>query len=238
LSDAQKRGFRLQGVSVTTNGATILQDIELSLPGGAWTAIVGASGSGKTTLLRVLNRLNEPSAGTIAFGDRALADYDVRVLRRMVGLVVQQPRLGAGSARGTIELPARLGAISGEIARQRLPWACEIAQLPASLLDRDLHALSGGERQRVALARALMLEPAALLLDEPTAALDRETARRMIAALDGLRRERAITIVTVTHRVEELSAFEPYCAVLEQGRLLEHGPAAQLRSVKDHARAD
>ena len=238
MSEAQKRGFRLQGVCVAQNGAAILQDVELALPGGGWSAIVGASGSGKTTLLRVLNRLNEPSAGTVAFGERALQDFDVRVLRRTVGLVVQQPRLGAGSARMCLELPIRLGALTAETARTRLPWACAIAQLPSSVLDRELHALSGGERQRVALARALMLEPAALLLDEPTAALDRDTARQMIAALDGLRRERAITVVAVTHRVEELAAFEPYCAVLAHGRVLEHGPAAQLGSVKDHARAD
>jgi ABC-type methionine transport system ATPase subunit len=221
-------GFRLQGVSVRAGAAVLLDAIDLALPRGAWSAVVGPSGSGKTTLLRLLNRLADPSAGTIYWGGQPLPSYDVRALRREVGFVVQQPRLGQGNVRSSLELPLRLGAIDAAAARERLPRVCEIAQLPESVLERDLAEISGGERQRVALARALMLEPRALLLDEPTAALDRETARKLIAALERLRSETNLTLIAVTHRVEELAELAELCVVLSAGRIAEQGPPREV----------
>lgn len=221
-------GFRLQGVSVRAGASVLLDAIDLTLPRGAWSAVVGPSGSGKSTLLRLLNRLADPSAGTVYWRGQPLPSYDVRALRREVGLVVQQPRLGQGSVRGSLELPARLGAIDDATARERLPRVCEIAQLPDSLLERELSEISGGERQRVALARTLMLQPRALLLDEPTAALDRDTARKLIAALERLRRETDLTLVAVTHRTEELAELAELCVVLAAGTIAEQGPPRQV----------
>lgn len=226
--DHAQKGFRLQGVSVRVGASVLLDAIDLELPAAAWTLVLGASGSGKTTLIRLLNRLSEPSAGCVYWNGRALPSYDVRVLRREVGMVVQQPRLGQGRVQDSLELPMRLGALEPASARERLPRVCEIAQLPKSLLEREMAALSGGERQRVALARALLLEPRALLLDEPTAALDRDTARNLVAALEELRRSVGITLVAVTHRVEELAELAEQCVVLQAGRLAEHGPARQV----------
>jgi ABC-type methionine transport system ATPase subunit len=210
-------GFELRGVSVVAGTAVLLRDLDLRLAAGGWTALLGPSGSGKTTLLRLLNRLAEPSAGSVHWNGRALPDYDVRALRREVGLVVQQPKLGSGSVRDNLDLPRRLGGIDAATARERLPQVCDVAQLDARFLDRDLGSLSGGERQRVALARALMLAPRALLLDEPTAALDRGTARAVLNALDALRIERGLTLVAATHRVEELAQFGAAQITLERG---------------------
>jgi ABC-type methionine transport system ATPase subunit len=221
-----RQGFELEGVSVRAGEAVLLRDLDLSVPAGVWTALTGPSGSGKSTLLRLLNRLESPSQGSVRWSGKALPDYDVRALRREVGLVVQQPRLGQGSVRTSLDLPRQLGAIDAATAEQRLPEACDIAQLDTRLLERDLGSLSGGERQRVALARTLMLAPRALLLDEPTAALDRDTARDLLAALDRLRSERGLTLVAVTHRVEELSAFGASQVVLCEGRVVEHVPAS------------
>jgi putative ABC transport system ATP-binding protein len=221
-------GFRLQGVSVRAGASVLLDAIELELPRGAWSAIVGPSGSGKTTLLRLLNRLADPSTGTVYWGGKPLPSCDVRTLRREVGLVAQQPKLGQGNVRSSLELPVRLGAIDGATARERLPRVCEIAQLPESLLERELSEISGGERQRVALARALMLEPRALLLDEPTAALDRETARKLISALERLRQETKLTLVAVTHRIEELAELAELCVVLSAGTIAEQGPPSEV----------
>ena len=200
-------GFELSGVSVVAGAAVLLRGLSVSFAPGAWTAVLGPSGSGKTTLLRLLNRLVEPTTGSVRWNGRPLPDYDVRALRREVGLVVQQPRLGQGSARTSLDLPHKLGAIDAATARERLPRACAVAQLDTRLLDRDLASLSGGERQRVALARTLMLAPRALLLDEPTAALDRGTARALLDALESLRVEQGMTLVAATHRDEELSQF-------------------------------
>jgi ABC-type methionine transport system ATPase subunit len=217
------QGFRLEGVSVRAGDAILLDGIELELPASAWTVVLGASGSGKTTLLRLLNRLSDPSTGRVCWAGRALTDYDVRALRRQVGMVVQQPRLGQGRAQDALDLPVRLGGVDAATARERLPRVCEIAQLPQSLLGRELGSLSGGERQRLALARTLLLEPRALLLDEPTAALDRDTARALLAALERLRRDTGITVVAVTHRVEELAELAELCVVLAAGRVAEQG---------------
>src|SRR5436190_9734967 len=156
-----EHGFELQAVSVRAGDAGLLSDVDLALPAGAWTAIVGPSGSGKSTLLRLLNRLCEPSGGSVRWHGKALPDFDVRALRREVGLVVQQPRLGPGCVRDQLDAPLKLGAIDAATARERLPQACEVAQLDQKLLDRDTAQISGGERQRVALARALMLGPRA-----------------------------------------------------------------------------
>ncbi|MFI5308843.1 MAG: ATP-binding cassette domain-containing protein [Polyangiales bacterium] len=230
------QGFVLDAVSVKAGQSTLLRDLSLPLPAGAWTAILGPSGSGKTTLLRLLNRLQDPTEGSIRWAGKVLTEYDVRALRREVALVVQQPRLGQGSAKESLELPWRLGAIDADTLRARLPEACEIAQLPQSLLDRDLGALSGGERQRLALARALLLSPRALLLDEPTAALDRDTARRLIAALETLRQRTALTLVAVTHRIDELSELAKLCVVLTAGTVAEQGPPEQvLRAPRSEA---
>jgi ABC-type methionine transport system ATPase subunit len=228
-----EHGFELQAVSVRAGDALLLQDVDLALPAGAWTAIVGPSGSGKSTLLRLLNRLCEPSGGSVRWHGKPLPDYDVRALRREVGMVVQQPRLGPGCVRDQLDTPHKLGAIDAATARERLPQVCEVAQLDQKLLDRDTAQISGGERQRVALARALMLAPRALLLDEPTAALDRTTARALIAGLEALRRSQQLTLVAVTHRIEELAEIATTCAVLAAGRVVERGVPRELMQKPD-----
>ena len=228
--DESGNAFELQAVGVRAGDTDLLADIDLALPAAAWTALVGPSGSGKSTLLRLLNRLVEPSSGRVLYRGKPLPEYDVRVLRREVGLVVQQPRLGPGRVHDQLDIPRRLGAIDETTARERLPRAWEIARLDQKLLDREVVSLSGGERQRVALARALMLEPRALLLDEPTAALDRQTAREVIAALDALRREQGVTLIAVTHRTEELSDLAALCVVLSSGRVVDQGTPQQVGS--------
>jgi ABC-type methionine transport system ATPase subunit len=227
--------FEIVGVWVEVGDAVLLRDVTLDIAAGRWTALIGPSGSGKSTLVRLLNRLIEPSRGVVRYLGRPLADHDVRALRREVGLLVQQPRLSAGTARRNLMLPVELGSVEPEQAATRLPWACEVAQLDRGLLERDVNALSGGERQRVALARALLLEPKVLLLDEPTSALDRSTARQLMAALERLRRERGTTLVAVTHRIEEMARLQGDCVVLDGGQVVEHGSAHELLNAPQSA---
>lgn len=204
----------LDDVGLTTPaGEMVLEGVGWRVALGATGVVMGESGSGKSRLLRLINRLDEPTSGTIRILGRAQGDWDVAELRRAVAWVPQRPALGAGSATAVLE---RAQAILGADDETRNA-ATTTARLPPSILARDVSVLSGGERQRVALARALLAEPRILLLDEPTAALDRKTADAVLDALgDWLTDERAL--VVVTHREEDLHRLDGAILVLEAGR--------------------
>ena len=186
MSDAL---FRLEGVEARRGGATVLHGVDLELDGGA-TAVLGPSGSGKSTLLRLLNRLADPSAGTVSFRGRAVAELDPRELRREACLVPQTPAPLPGTVAENVAFgPSLCGRVADVDA------ALEQAGLDAGFADRDAGRLSVGETQRVMLARALALRPAVLLLDEPTSALDedaRDGVEETLSRLD-------VSMVLVTH---------------------------------------
>jgi ABC-type methionine transport system ATPase subunit len=228
MSQAASDGFSVHGVGVRIGDASLLHDISLDVRAGSWATIIGPSGSGKSTLLRLFNRLAEPSLGHIHWRGKELTEYDVQQLRREVALVVQQPRLQEGSVRDNLELPLRLAGELPADRSERLRRATELAGLPEALLHRSVTGLSGGERQRVAIARALMLQPRALLLDEPSAALDPSAARHLMDALNTLRSESGITLLMVTHRLAEARKLVDDVIVLDGGRIAEQGPASQV----------
>jgi ABC-type sulfate/molybdate transport systems ATPase subunit len=195
-------------------------DIELEAPAGV-TVIVGPSGSGKSTLLRLVAGLVRPDAGTIVLGGRVLSDARTFVppFRRNIGMVFQEyalfPHLDVAAnvayglrARG-ISAARRHGAVH-HILRQ-----LEIEELAAQRVGE----LSGGQRQRVALARALVMEPAALLLDEPLSALDPATRARVRDELRGLLARVGVPALLVTHDVADQAAFPGRVVRIEQGRL-------------------
>jgi ABC-type multidrug transport system fused ATPase/permease subunit len=174
--------------------------VGLQVPLGQVTGLLAASGAGKSTLLRALVRLVEIQEGTITLDGVDIATLDARALRRRVGLVAQVPVM----LPGTVADNLRYG-IPG-LSDGALRTALADVGLPLSFLDRVATDLSGGERARVALARALTREPEILLLDEPTAALDRDTADHVAATLRRLR-ERGLGICLTTHDVAFAAAW-------------------------------
>jgi putative ABC transport system ATP-binding protein len=232
----QAQTFVLNDVCQLRDGVATLSDVSTSIEEGTLTALIGPSGSGKTTLLRLLNRLDDPSAGSITFQGRPLADYPVRELRRRVAFVFQVPMMFSGTAAENICRPARL------LKRSPLPTPVEISnlldavELGASFATRDATQLSGGEMQRVALARALVSHPEALLLDEPTAALDPEVAERLIAMLARLRSERNLTMVMVTHRLPEALNVSDRLILLEGGSIVESGTTIDMQRAPQQQR--
>jgi ABC-type iron transport system FetAB ATPase subunit len=181
-----------QGLAVARGGRTVLQGIDLRVHAGEVTALVGPSGAGKTSLLRSLVRLDEPAGGRVLVDGRDATELEPCELRRRVGLVAQAPVMLPGDVRANLAY----GLEAPQAAA--LEDALAATGLGASFMDRDARALSGGEAARVAVARALTRHPGALLLDEPTAALDREAA----APVEALVRElatRGLAIVIVTH---------------------------------------
>jgi putative ABC transport system ATP-binding protein len=209
--------FELRDVSLSRADRLVLDSVSAEIHAGA-TAIVGPSGSGKSTLLRLLNRLADPDAGTIAYRERPLPDYDPLALRREVALVPQLPAL----LDGTVETNLRYAA---DLAGKRLDAArcLGLAGLEVGFATREVGKLSVGEQQRVMLARALAQEPDVLLLDEPTSALDQAARDAIEATLAKLRAELDISLVVVTHDPEQARRLARRAVRLRDGRVAACG---------------
>jgi putative ABC transport system ATP-binding protein len=214
--------FELRDVSLSRGDKEVLSDITTEIPPGT-TSVVGPSGAGKSTLLRLLNRLADPDAGTIAYNGRPLTEYDPLQLRREVSLVPQLPALLEGSVGHNIDYAARLAG--HEPDRER---ALNLAGLDLSFADRDVSKLSVGEQQRAMLARALAQNPQVLLLDEPTSALDEATRDAVEQTLAQLRREIDISIVLVSHDPAQARRLGDWELRLEGGHLAEAGPVERV----------
>jgi putative ABC transport system ATP-binding protein len=219
--------FTLRGVRQERAGARVLENIALDVPAGAVCALIGPSGAGKTSLLRLLNRLDDPSSGTISYRGRALASMDVRALRREVGFVFQRPTMFPGTVGDNLRVALEL-ALPPRRDEPRIAATLAMVELPEAYVTRDADELSGGEQQRVSIARALMTEPRVLLLDEPTSALDPETAERLLATVVRLSREGGLSVVMVTHRLSEAAEQSTFTVMLEAGRVVESGPTERL----------
>ncbi len=223
----------LQSVSVALAAKVILERVTLAVDPGEILGVLGPSGSGKTTLLRVVLGLLAPSAGEVAL-DGALASASGRVIvppeRRGLGVVFQDLALWPHlTVAGNLAfgLAAR-GASRGE-RRERVAAMLERVGLPG-FGPRRPGELSGGERQRVAIARALVVEPRAVLFDEPLANLDPVRKAELLAVFRALLRDRQTAAVYVTHDVRELDGLTDRVAVLEEGRIVQEGTLEGLRT--------
>ncbi|MFO0835979.1 MAG: ABC transporter ATP-binding protein [Phycisphaerales bacterium] len=191
--------------SYRTGGREVpaLRGVDLSIDAPGFYAIMGASGSGKSTLLHLLATLDRPDSGEIWLGDRALHSLGERdateFRRRGIGIVFQQFNLiPTLSAKENIELP---GLLSGEDPHAMSSRSAELIER-LGIARRASHrpdALSGGEQQRVAIARALLFAPSLVLADEPTGNLDSASSEQLWTLLGELAKERAITVLMVTH---------------------------------------
>jgi putative ABC transport system ATP-binding protein len=205
--------FALENVTYRRGGRPVLADLSVELVEGA-TALVGPSGAGKSTLLRLLNRLADPDEGIVRYLDRDVRDYDVLALRREVGLVPQLPALLPGTVAENVSYGPRLKGEACDVDR-----SLELAGLARAFAARAAQRLSIGEQQRVMLARALALEPAVLLLDEPTAALDERARDAVEQTFLELRERLSASLVLVTHDQAQARRLADRVLVLEDGRI-------------------
>ena len=209
-----------------------LDGVDLDLPPGRRVALVGPSGSGKSTLVDVLLRFREPTSGSVLLGGvdvRTCAQDDVR---RVVSGCLQGAHVFATTLHDNLLLarPAA-GAVEVEAAARAAglaEWARSLPQGWQTPAGEAGALLSGGQAQRLSLARALLADPQVLLLDEPTAGLDRQLADAVTA--DVLRATRGHTVLLVTHRLAGLDEFDEVL-VLDAGRVVQRGPARELRAV-------
>ena len=207
-------------------GAPVLRGLELEVPAGALTAVLGLSGCGKTTLLRVIAGFERAERGAVSLGGRTLDDGRTYLApeRRSVGYVPQE---GALFPHLNVRENVAFGLPRPERRGRRAAELLEMVGI-ASLESRLPHELSGGEQQRVALARALARRPQALLLDEPFSSLDATLRTRVREEVHALLREQGVTTVLVTHDQEEALSLADTVAVLRDGRIIQHGDPAEL----------
>jgi ABC-type methionine transport system ATPase subunit len=231
--------FSLRGVEQVRGEVHTLRGIDLDIPAGEVVALVGPSGAGKTSLIRLLDRLDDPGRGTVAYLGAPIESIPVRELRRRVAFAFQSPVMFAGTVADNLALARDLARTDGGAASTTPPEpdeALRLAGLDPALASRDAAALSGGERQRVSIARALMTGPEALLLDEPTSALDPEVAAHLMDTVRTLADTMHLTVVMVSHRLEEARAASTHTVFMEGGRVVETGPTETMFTAPREAR--
>jgi len=208
-------------------GGRLVVDVDrLAIRKGEVVAVLGPNGAGKSTLFRILLGLERPDAGELWLDGAPFSPRDERARRRLVG-VFQNPHLFQGTVMDNLEFGLRASGVP------RSEWAARIDGTVAglglmALVRADVGRLSGGEAQRVALARALVLEPAVLMLDEPTANLDVTVRRRFREELGQVMRERAGSVVLITHDPGDAFDLADRVAVMEDGRIVQVGSPEEL----------
>jgi ABC-type multidrug transport system fused ATPase/permease subunit len=224
-------GIEVSGLRIARGGRRVLDGVSFRAPRGCVTALVGGSGAGKSTLLRCLNRLAEPDAGTIALDGIDIRSIDPPLLRRRVALVSQTPVM----LEGTVEDNLAYGV--PDLGAAAKADALAAAGLDDGFLPRIARELSGGERARVALARALTREPEAILLDEPTAALDPRTAHRVARTVAALA-ARDLAVIVATHDIALAGEIAERAVALVGGEALVGGLAEVVARVPALGRED
>jgi osmoprotectant transport system ATP-binding protein len=231
-SDYKEMSALVQLVDVAKGftGTPALHPTNLAVERGKTTALIGPSGCGKSTLLRLIIRLIEPDAGTVAFDGAPITPDNIDMLRHRIGYVIQEgglfPHL---TARANVLLMARhLGKAAPEM-RKRLSELCELTRFSENLLVRYPVELSGGQRQRVSLMRALMLSPELLLLDEPLGALDPLVRASLQKDLKEIFARLQQTALLVTHDLAEAAYLGHKIALMNEGRIVQQGSIVDLR---------
>ena len=224
--------IEVQSLTRTFGEVVAVRGVSFTVARGELLVLVGGSGSGKTTTLKMINRLIEPSAGTVLIDGVNAATLAGPVLRRRIGYVFQKVGLFPHmTVAANIATPLRLLDRDPVRIHQRVAEVLELMELPQSFGGRYPAELSGGEQQRVGVARALAAEAPVMLLDEPFGALDPLTRDRLQQSFLGLRRQLGLTAVFVTHDMVEALLLADRIAVLHEGALMQVGtPRELLRS--------
>jgi phosphonate transport system ATP-binding protein len=235
----QNAGLQLRGLTRRFGAVVAVDGVDLDIPAGQMLGVIGRSGAGKSTLLRMINRLQEPTSGTIRFGHTdvtALRGRALRDWRAACAMIFQQfnlvPRLDVltnaliGRLNHRATLPSLFGLFTAA-ERAMAVQALDRFGLAEAALQRA-GTLSGGQQQRVAICRALLQEPRLLLADEPIASLDPHNARVVMDALRTVNREDGLTVLVNLHHLDTARAYCDRIVAMQQGKVVFDGPPAEL----------
>ena len=231
-------GIALENVSFTYQEGTplasaALSDVSLTIEDGSYTALIGHTGSGKSTILQLLNGLLVPSQGSVRVFDTLITstfkNKDIRQIRKQVGLVFQfaENQIFEETVLKDVAFGPQNFGVSEEDAEKIAREKLALVGIDESLLNRSPFELSGGQMRRVAIAGILAMEPAVLVLDEPTAGLD-PLGRKELMNLFKKLHQSGMTIVLVTHLMDDVAEYANQVYVMEKGRLVKGGKPSDV----------
>lgn len=217
--------LRAEDLVRVVGAKTIVGGVSFEVSAGTLLGIVGASGSGKSSLLRLLNRLDEPTSGTVYLDGADYRQISPRDLRRRIGMVTQRPFLFPGDVATNLRFgPAQRGK---SVPDELVAGLLERVGLPG-FAAQNTAVLSGGEQQRVSLARTLANQPEVLLLDEPTSALDEQSKLGIEKLIGHLVRQHRLTCVLVTHDREQARRLCDQVILIDAGRITHNGNVLEV----------
>lgn len=210
----------------------VLNDFQLSIEKGAFVTMIGSSGCGKTTALKLINGLLIPDEGTIRIEGTDIQTMDQNVLRRNIGYAIQGSVLFPHMSveQNIAYVPSLLNRRDRQRTRDAVDQWMKIVHLPQELKDRYPWELSGGQQQRVGIARALAASPDILLMDEPFGAVDSITRTQLQKEIKAIHEDSGITIVFVTHDINEALYLGTRVLVMDQGAIQQYDTPNQIRS--------
>ncbi|HGQ3422171.1 TPA: energy-coupling factor transporter ATPase [Streptococcus pneumoniae] len=231
-------GIALENVNFTYQEGTplasaALSDVSLTIEDGSYTALIGHTGSGKSTILQLLNGLLVPSQGSVRVFDTLITstskNKDIRQIRKQVGLVSQfaENQIFEETVLKDVAFGPQNFGVSEEDAVKTAREKLALVGIDESLFDRSPFELSGGQMRRVAIAGILAMEPAILVLDEPTAGLD-PLGRKELMTLFKKLHQSGMTIVLVTHLMDDVAEYANQVYVMEKGRLVKGGKPSDV----------
>lgn len=214
------------------DGRPVLRDFSLSIEKGTFLTVIGRSGCGKTTALRLVNGLISADSGRVLVQGRDVAGADPVALRRGIGYTIQNvglfPHMTVEKNVAYVPAISKFPLWKGAERRKRAEELLQTVGLEPGLAGRYPRELSGGQRQRVGIARALAARPDILLMDEPFGAVDEITRRQLQDEILRLHQERGITILFVTHDIEEALKLGTRVLVMEEGRATQFAPPSEV----------